>query len=139
MESKAVTNGNQRQPAIAIARAAGITNSQYARLRHVAHTHRISSLGPTPVTRYNSVRQLIRQGLVTGASVEGVIANFLTFPVDADDPQAHVQAQLVDVVADAALLLTRFTRLSESQRHVVETVHALLDQLTLELDDQEES
>lgn len=135
MESKAVTNGNQRQPAIAVARAAGITNSQYARLRHAATTHRVEALGPTPMTRYNSVRQLIRQGLVTGASVEGVIANFLTFPVDADDPQAHVHLQLVEIVQDAALLLSRSAALSETQRYVVETVHALVGQLTIELDE----
>lgn len=87
------------------------------------------------MTRYNSVRQLIRQGLVTGASVEGVIANFLTFPVDADDPQAHVHLQLVEIVQDAALLLSRSAALSETQRYVVETVHALVEQLTIELDE----
>ena len=125
MESGAVTNGNQRRTALDVALSSGITHEQYSALCEAATTHEVRGLGELPVQRLRSVRQLIRQGLITRDSITGFIANLRSYPV-AGSRDAATLVQLQEIITVLLLFSERVSRFTDVEYVAVESIHAIL-------------
>lgn len=118
----ALTNGNQRKTALAVALAAGITTEQYVALTNAVTEHHVSSFGETASERQATMRRQIRAGIIHRQNIDAILRHACA-GVPVRTRTDDVGVQLRRVLALLVNFAGRVDDLSPVEANVVNQMH----------------